>query len=309
MRALMSSTGSTVVISFYRLRNVVIVLLAIGLGVAVPQAASFVESLTLLIVTFLMYTSMKGTRLTPTNAPRYLFPILGVLAITYVAVPLFGISWARYLLTGESLVGIAVVLSAPATAGSAIVWTRSSSGNDELSGLTSASTIVAAPLLTPILLAHLLDQQVRLPTARLELELLFIIIASLALLVLLPDSRVDERTIDFGSQTSILLLIYAGVGTAGLSEISAPFLLEIGLTAIAISVIGLAATFGVATVLDLDSDDFLAVYFSGTLKNLGIAILVVLSFASDGVLLTVITFYVSQQVLSALVVDGWLFAS
>lgn len=291
-------------ISFKQLRNVVVVLFAVGLGVVVPQAAPVVESLTLLIVTFLMYTSFRTTSNPLGDRTRFLLPVLVVLAITYVAIPAVGISWARYVLSGESLVGIAVMLSVPATAGSAIVWTRGSRGNDELSGLTSASTIVLAPFVTPIVLGRLLDQPITLPLARLELELLFIIVASIVLILVLPNGWIGDRTVDVGSETSIVLLIYAGVGTAGLSRTSASMLFEVGLIAVAVSAVGFAAAFVATEALDLERADLLALFFSGTLKNLGVAMLIVLSFASDEVLLTVIVFYVCQQLLSAVIVDG-----
>lgn len=291
-------------ISLKHLRNVVVVLFAVGLGIVVPQAAHVVESLTLLIVTFLMYTSLR----TPTNplsdATRFVLPVLVVLTITYVAIPVVGMSWARYMLSGESLVGIAVVLSVPATAGSAIVWTRSSQGNDELSGLTSASTIVLAPFVTPVVLGRTLDQPVTLPMARIELELFFIIVASIVLLLVLPNGWVGDRTIDVGSETSIVLLIYAGVGTAGLSQTNPFMLFEVGLTVVAVSTVGLAAAFAATAALDLERADLLALFFSGTLKNLGVAMLIVISFSSDEILLTVIVFYVCQQLLSAVIVDG-----
>ncbi len=303
----MLSTERSYGFSFARLRNVAVVLLAVGLGAVAPQAAYVVETLTLLIVTFLMYSSLRGTRISPEDVPAFLFPTAAVLVLTYVAIPLLGISWARVLLSDDPLVGVAVMLAAPATAGSAIVWTRSSRGNAELSGLTSASTILLAPLVTPYVLARLLGERVDLPMVRLELELLFIIAASVLLLLTLPNGWLGDRTIDFGSEASIFLLIYAGVGTAGLSETSTASVLHVGLVAFAVFVVGLVGALVFASLLSLDRGDLPAVFFSGTLKNLGIALLIVFSFGNDQILLTVIVYYVCQQLYSAAIVDGGLF--
>ncbi|MDX1744329.1 MAG: bile acid:sodium symporter, partial [Halobacteriales archaeon] len=117
---------------------------------------------------------------------------MAALTITYVAVPVAGISLARHLLSGDPLVAVAVRLSVPATAGSAIVYTRRSHGNAELSGLASAGTIVLAPLLTPYVLAHLVDKPVDLPKARIEFELLVILVASLVLLWAVPNRLLGE---------------------------------------------------------------------------------------------------------------------
>lgn len=304
----MPSTERSSGFSFARLRNVAVVLLAVGLGAVAPQAAYVVETLTLLIVTFLMYSSLRGTSISPEDVPTFLFPIAAVLVLTYVAIPLLGISWARVLLSDDPLVGVAVMLAAPATAGSAIVWTRSSRGNAELSGLTSASTILLAPFVTPYVLARLLGERVDLPMVRLELELLFIIAASVLLLLTLPNGWLGDRTIDVGSEASIFLLIYAGVGTAGLSETSTASVLQVGLVAFAVFVVGLVGALAFASLLSLDRGDLPAVFFSGTLKNLGIALLVVISFGNDQILLTVIVYYVCQQLYSAAIVDGRLFA-
>lgn len=111
-------------ISFEHLRHVMVVLFAVGLGVVVPQAAHAVTSVSLLIVAFLVFSSLRGTTIARGDPSRFLLPATSVLTITYFVIPLLGVSWARYLLSGDALLGAAVVLSAPATAGSAIVWTR-----------------------------------------------------------------------------------------------------------------------------------------------------------------------------------------
>lgn len=290
-----------------RLRNVIVVLLAVGLGVTFPQAAPVVESMTLVIVTFLLYTSFRGTSIDLAEVPSFLPPILSVLTITYVAIPIAGIAAARHLLSGDALLGVAVMLSAPATAGSAIVWTRNSRGNDDLSGLTSVTTIVLAPLLTPFVLARLMDRRVDLPVAEFELNLFLIIAASVILVAILPRRHVSDRTIDVGSELSIVLLIYAAVGTAGLSRLSWTVVAETGLVVVTVFAVGFGAAFVAATISGRQREDYLAIFFSGTLKNLGIALFIVLSFVGDLPAATVIVYYVCQQLLSALLVDGLVF--
>lgn len=51
-------------------------------------------------------------------------------------------------------------------------------------------------------------------------------------------------------------------------------------------------------------EDLIAIVLSGSLKNLGIALLIVIATSSPIALATVIGYYIFQQVLSALLIDG-----
>ena len=296
---------STSIVSYAsRLQNVLLVLLSVVAGVLFPSMAPYVQRVTLLIVAFLVYSSLVGVTIDSDRLAESALPVAAVLAISYVVVPLVGVSSAGLFLSDGMLLGIAAILSAPATAGSAIVWTRMANGNAELSGIATLSSLALAPVVTPVVLSEVASHSLSLPIARLETNLLLVTVAAILLLAVVPTDAVSEVAMRYATLLSIALLIYAGVGTAGLSRASFEVVGRIGLVAMVVFVAGLATGVLAVRAIGGSRDDLVAVFFSGTLKNLGISMLIVLSATSQAAIFAVIGYYVSQQVASALLVDG-----
>lgn len=287
-----------------RLQNVLLVLLSVVAGVLFPSMAPYVQRVTLLIVAFLVYSSLVGVTIDSDRLAESALPVAAVLVISYVVVPLVGVSWAGLFLSDGMLLGIAAILSAPATAGSAIVWTRMANGNAELSGIATLSSLALAPVVTPVVLSEVASGSLSLPIARLETNLLLVTVAAILLLAVVPADAVSEVAMRYATLLSIALLIYAGVGTAGVSRASFEVVGRIGLVAMVVFVAGLATGVLAVRAIGRSRDDLVAVFFSGTLKNLGISMLIVLSATSQTAIFAVIGYYVSQQVASALLVDG-----
>ena len=300
----MAVTARRLARSVGKIRNVLVVLVAVIAGVSYPMGAQYVQPVTVLIVTLLIYSSLRGVRI----SRRRLTPSLGsigiVVALTYLVIPVVGIAWSRLYLTGDSLLGAAIVLSAPSTAGSAIVWTRLAGGNEELSGITSIATITLAPLLTPIVLLWAVGHIQSLPIVELGTNLLLVTAAAIALRVLVPDEALGDTVVKYGSVVAIMLLIYAGVATAGLAGTRLLLAAEIGLLVLVVFVVGLLGVLLLRAVSGRGRDELLSMFFSATLKNLGISLFIVLSIGSTIAVHAIIVYYVSQQLFSALLVEG-----
>lgn len=292
---------------FHRLRNVLAVLVAVGIGIIYPSGAAFVQPLTGVIVTLLVFSSLRGISLTSGRLRDSVVLIGTVLFISYVAIPVVGIRWAGVFLEDGALLGAAAMIAAPATAGSAIVWTRVAGGNDELSGIASLASIGLAPVMTPLLLVWLVGEVHALPIAPLASQLLFITAGAVALLAIVPDDAVADTTLEWGSVAAILLLIYAGVGTAGIGDASVALLAYIGGLVVVVFTVGIAAAIVLCVATDRDRNDVMSVFYTATLKNLGISLVVVLPLGSTAAIHAVIVYYVSQQFLSAVLLDGLAF--
>ena len=287
-----------------RVRNVLVVLVAVVAGVVYPAGAQYVQPVTELIVILLLYSSLRGVEITRERFAASLGSVGVVLVLSYLLIPAVGIGWSRLYLADGSLLGVAIILSAPATAGSSIVWTRLGRGNEELSGMASLASIAFAPLLTPVVLFLLVGHIHSLPVVDLGSKLLVIIAAAITLRYFVPLDAVDDRTVEYGSIASIMLLIYAGVGRTGLENTTALFVGQIGSLVLVVFVVGFLAVLLLHVASDRSREDLLSLFFTGTLKNLGISLFVVLSYGSTIAIQAIIVYYVSQQLVSALFVDG-----
>ena len=287
-----------------RIRNVLVVIVAVIAGVLYPVGAQYVQAITELIVILLLYSSLRGVEITSDRIAGSLGSIVGVLLLSYLLIPAVGIGWSRLYLADGSLLGVAIILSAPATAGSSIVWTRLGRGNEELSGMTSLASIAVAPLLTPVVLFLLVGQFHSLPVVDLGTKLLVIIAAAITMRYLVPPGSIDDRAVEYGSIASIMLLIYAGVGRTRLEHTTALFVVQIGSLVLVVFVVGLLVVSLFYAASGANREDLLSVFFAGTLKNLGISLFVVLAYGSTIAIQAIIVYYVSQQLFSALLVDG-----
>jgi predicted Na+-dependent transporter len=285
------------------LRSVLLVFAAVVVGLVFPAAAPFVRDLTPWIVAFLVYSSLVGVSFSRTGLVRSLRPIAAVLFITYAVIPVVGGLWSGLFLSDGMGLGTMAILAAPATAGSAIVWTRLAGGNVDVSGLATISSLLLAPLCTPVILRHLTGGSTTALHTGIEWQLLFIIVVAVILLAVAPDGVGSPTMLDSVTAISIGLLIYAAVGTTGM-ERPMYVLSRAGSVVVVVFLTAIAVGFVFTLVTRGTREDLIAIVFSGSLKNLGIALLIVIGTSSPAALSMVIGYYVSQQLLSAVLIDG-----
>lgn len=286
-----------------RIRNVLLVLLSVAAGILFPDGAHLVQRVTLPIVTFLVYSSLVGISVRRDRIAQSVLPVFAVLLVSYLVVPAVGGTWARLFLDDGTALGIVAIIATPATAGSAIVWTRVARGNVELSGIATLSSLAVAPVVTPLVLSQLTSRSLSIPVGELATKLLLITVAAVVLLAVVPDDAVSEGAMQYAAALSIALLIYAGVGATEAVPTSLVVLGRVGLVAVVVFAVGLLSGILAVRLLGGSRNDLVAVFFSGTLKNLGISMLIVLSIHSPTAIFAVVGYYVSQQVVSALLVD------
>lgn len=287
-----------------RFRNLLFVALAVGTGVLIPEFGARLEPLVTPLVTFLVYSSLRGWRFGEIEFASYGRLVALSVGISYVLLPAGGMRVASTFLADGAVVGFAVALSGPTTAGSAILWTRFSDGDVQLSTTISVASLVLTPVATPLVLTSLLGARTTVPVAAVLVDLATIVAGGALLAAIVPSTLVSERAVDGGATLAILLLIYvsvAGVGAAGVPAGAIP-----AITAVSAFLLGagLAAALLCERGLGLDRAQTLPLFFTGSLKNLGVALLVALPYAEPLVVAVIITYYVVQQLFSALVADA-----
>ena len=284
-------------------RNVLLVCGAVGAGVVVPQFGSYLEPIITPLVVFLVFTSVVGLRPNQINVSSYIVVIVVSLGISYVVLPAGGMQVANAILTDGAALGFAIALSVPTTTGSAIIWTRLSKGDVQLATTISIISLLAAPLLTPVILSQLAGSQATVPVVPILTELLIIVGGGVVLAALIPSRFVPPRLIDGGATVAILVLIYtsvAGVESGMLTgkELVAIFAVSVGLLGF-----GLIVSMFCKRGLKLSRTKTIPLFFTSSLKNLGIALLIAHTYADPLVTLSIITYYVVQQVSSAVLAD------
>jgi len=286
------------------LRSLLLVAVAVVAGVAVPGGGPYVEPLVTPLVAFLVYGSVRDLRPGDVDVRAYAGLIALALGLSYVAVPFVGLRIARGLLADGALVGAGIVLAAPATAGSAIVWTRLSGGDSGLAAAASVVSLVAAPLVTPVLLDALLGVDAAVPVADLFVDIGLVVVGGLLAARVVPRDAVSGTAVDRATGAAILLLIYAAVATAAVGAVTPAALGALALFAALVLAGGGGVSVALGRGLGLGRRLTLPLFFAGHLKNLGIALLVAVAVGPPAAVLAVVTYYVASQVAGALVADA-----
>lgn len=286
-----------------RFENVGVVLVAVVLGIVVSGPGRYADVLVTPLVVFLIYGSLRGIDVGDVESGSYGLAILCSLGVSYVVLPFGGIRVADALLAGEALAGMAIVLAAPTTAGSAIIWTRLAGGDSELAALASIGSLGVAPLLTPAVLSVLLEQRATVPIEAMVIDLLVIVGGGVALLVVIPDRLVSETTVDRGSGVAILVLIYSSVASVDVGAIAVANLGAVSVVVLLLLLGAFALVRLVGRTVGVDRSTYLALFFTGGLKNLGVALVIAFAYASATVVVVVVTYYVLQQFVGAVVAD------
>ncbi|WP_331232648.1 bile acid:sodium symporter family protein [Natronorarus salvus] len=286
-----------------RFENVLLVAVAVAAGVAGPSVGAALEPLVTPLVVFLVYTSLRGLRPAEVEVRSYGLLVALSLCLSYVVLPAGGIGLARLVLDGGALVGFAIALSVPTTAGSAIVWTRFSGGDVQLATTTSIASLLFGPVATPIVLAALVGTGAGVPATAVLVDLAVIVVGGVLLAVVIPSDTFSARTVDGATTFAILLLIYTSVAAVDPAGVAVRDLLGIVGVSVFLLCFGLALTLICKRAFGLDRPRALSLFFTSSLKNLGIALLVALAFADPLVVLAIITYYVLQQLSGAVLAD------
>lgn len=286
-----------------RSRNLLLVLCAVSFGILVPQFSQYTQPFVTALVMFLVYSSIRGIDVGDVDATSYgLFVALSLL-ISYLFLPLGGIRIVNRLFSGGTVIGFAIILSVPTTAGSAIIWTRLSDGDVQLSTFTSIISLLLAPLATPVLLSSLIGGQADVPVLSVVGNLSLIVVGGAVLHGLLPKQLLTDQTVDRGTSLAILVLIYSSVAGLELASIRIVDLLSIGSVSLLLLGVGMVMSVVVGSLFLSGREEVLPLFFTGSLKNLGIALLIAISYASTMVVAVIITYYVLQQLTGAAIAD------
>lgn len=299
----MNGTRARFVARVRRFENVGLVLAAVVLGVAVPGPGRYADVLVTPLVMFLIYGSLRGISVANVEYGSYGLVILCSLAVSYLVLPFGGIRVADALLSGDALIGMAIMLAAPTTAGSAIIWTRLAGGDSELAALASISSLGVAPLLTPAVLSALLGRGIAVPAGTMVVDLLVIVVGGIALLIAVPDRLVSEPLVDRGSGVAILLLIYSSIASVDVGAIDPASFGAVALFVLLLLGGGFVIVRATGSAAGLDRSTYLPLFFTGGLKNLGIALLIAFTYRSAMVVVVIVTYYVLQQLVGAVIAD------
>jgi len=277
--------------------------LAAVLGVLVPNAGRHLEPMVTPLVTFLIYGSLRGFEPEKILSAPYAFLVVLSLIISYIVLPAGGMQIVRMVVSGEALVGFSIILSVPTTAGSAIIWTRLSQGDDQLATSISMISLFLAPIATPLIFSHLVGSEVIIPFKSLLLELLVIIFGGWLLSIIIPDSTVSSDTIDSVSSVIIMVLIYVGIArvdiaTLQISRFASYVFVSILLLSLVLLLLALSQR-----VLQIGTAQAISLFFTSGLKNLGVALLLGISYSDSIVTVPIIVYYVVQQLIGAVFAD------
>ncbi|WP_238532793.1 bile acid:sodium symporter [Halalkalicoccus jeotgali] len=286
-----------------RFENVWLVLGAVALGVLVPGPGEYADVLVTPLVVFLIYGSLRGIEVATVEYRSYGLVICCSLVVSYVLLPFGGIRVAGAFLTGDALLGMAIVLAAPTTAGSAIIWTRLAGGDSEVAALVSISSLAVAPLVTPVVLSSLLDRRVAVPAETMVIDLLVIVLGGVALAVVLPDRLISDVAVDRASGLAILCLIYSSIASVDIGAIDPTGLAVVMALVVSLLGAGFVLVRSVGVRMGIDRSTYLPLFFTAGLKNLGIALLIAFAYRSVMVVVVIVTYYVLQQLVGALIAD------
>lgn len=296
-------TATTVLDALSHFKHVLLVLCAVAVGVWLPEFGLVTQPLTTPLVIFLIFGSLRRLRLTEIDPVPYVGIIALSLVVSYTVLPLGGMQIASRFLADGALLGVAIMLAVPTTAGSAIVWTRLSGGDDQLTSIISVASLLLAPLVTPIIFRMLVHSQVQPPVGTLLWDLLIIVGGGVALVLVVPSGLVSERTVDRGAGLAILVLIYSSLANLELGSIELGDVAPILLVTLLVIGGGLLLSLVAGYSFRLQHASVLPLFLTSTLKNLGIALFIAFSYPSPLTVVAIVTYYAVQQLLGAVLAD------
>lgn len=286
-----------------RYENVLLVGVAAAVGLLVPHLGPYLEPFVTPIVIFLVYSSLRGLRLDEIEVSSYAALSLLSVGISYVLLPVGGMHIVDRFLAEGVVVGFAIALSVPTTTGTAIIWTRFSRGDVQLATTISLVSLLIAPVATPVVLRQLVGSQMTVPVTEIFLNLVVIIVGGGLLAVGVPSSAISAESVDTGSTLAILALIYTSTAGVELGGVSAVILLAIVGVSVLLLGFGLAVALLCEKWSGLERTRSLPLFFTSNLKNLGIALLIGSGYGNSLIVVSIIVYYVVQQLAGALIAD------
>lgn len=283
-------------------RNVFLVLGAACTGVLIPGLGPYLEPLVTPLVAFLVYSFLREFRLGEVEFRSDAALVVLSGCLSYIVLPFGGIRIAGTVLPEGATLGFAIIFAAPTTAVSA-VWTRFSRGDVRVATAITVASILIAPVATPVVLGRLIATWAAVPVVPIFTDLLLIVGGGVLLTVLIPSSAVSTRAIDAGAMAALLVLIYASTARVDLGGVSRRVLIAIVAVSALLLILGLAVAVWCERSLRLDRAQTIPLFFTSSMKNLGIALLISLSYSSPLAIVAIVTYFVVQQLFGALVTD------
>ena len=272
--------------------GVVAVVAAVALGFLLPPPDA-AEAAVAPIVALLLYTSLQGFSMDVVSA-RSAGAVALALTIGYLVVPGLAAIVGPALLPPRLFLGLFVVLAAPATVGSAIVWTRVDDGDVALTTTIAVLSVALAPVVVPGLFVVFLSTSVSIDPAATGLDLLAVLAGGVFLQVFLPDDLLAGQTLDRLAVVAVAALVYIAVGTTGFDGTRLVDVAAILAAVVLVDVVVLVSTALGGRLLGLTRAQRRSVVYGAGLKNLAIPLLVAASIDAAPVL-PIVLFYVVQQ--------------
>ncbi len=204
---------------------------------------------------------------------------LAVLAITFVAFPLFGLGLtALPFVTGPLAAGLLFLTLLPSTVQSSIAFTAIARGNVAAAVCSASFSNLLGILVTPALVALLMNTSGSggISIESIEAIVLQLLVPFVAGHLLRPWIGIwvtrNKGLLTVVDRGSILLVVYSAFGAAvveGLwTKLSLGDLILIGLLCAALLAFVLALTFAVARLMELPREDAIVLQFCGSKKSL-----------------------------------------
>lgn len=248
-----------------------------------------------------MFTAFYGFEIGDMTAQSISIPIVVSLVCLYLTVPIVLYPVAAVVLSGEVLLGVLIVLSAPLAAGSTIIWTRLSGGNTVLATVIVLASMLLAPFAMPSIIVLFADSSVDLAASEMFVDLAAIILGGGLLAYLVPEGTVSEEQLDGFSVATIGIVIFAGVGGSTLSFEAFQLLSVVGI-AIAALALSAAVAYGLH-VRGMQNTDCITVFFSSSMKNLSVSVMVGAVLGGGAIIASITVFHVAQQIVSSSLVQ------
>lgn len=283
--------------------NVVLIGVAVTAGVVVPGMGPYLQPFVPFLVIFLVYSFLRGFRPQEVDISADIGILLLSLGVSYLLLPLFGVNVARLFLSETAVLGFVIVFAAPTTAVSAI-WTGFSNGNVRLATTMTVGSMLAAPVVTPLVLIWLIGSQATVSAAVVLRELVVVIGGGIFVTVLVPRSILSERVINTGAMAALVVIIYASTAIVDIVQVDPTALVAVvGVSTVLLGA-GVAVSIWFEQTLQFDRTQTLPLFFTSSMKNLGIALLISNQIQPDPLMIaTIVAYFITQQLFAALVTD------
>lgn len=248
------------------------------------------------------------------------FPALWSVAISYLALPALGWLTGRLLSSPDEQVGLMLIVSAPCTLASAVLWTRMGGGNEATAMLATMLTTCISWIATSTWLVLGTGTQVEMEFSGIMTSILFILVLPVAVGQVLRSFAVIARAaqrhrvaMGFISRLLILVVMLKAAYDVmdRLSRQSEPLQPSaLALTAViclGLHVVALAGGFWSSSMLGIDRPNQIAVAFSCSQKTLPVSLYLFDTYFMNYPLAIVpmVFYHMGQLVLDTFIAEGF----